>query len=94
VTIDGINFSDDPYDNPVMIDGYNCLVLTTSPTQITCRIVETVTEDDLRLVTGLAMVFLSTSEEAVRDIDTTWTFTAPTATVTSLTTSFDTDSNV
>ena len=32
ITIDGINFSDDPYDNPVQVDGYDCIVITTSPT--------------------------------------------------------------
>lgn len=43
VTIDGENFSDDPYDNPVKVGDNYCLVETTSPTQITCRIVETYT---------------------------------------------------
>ena len=37
---EGINFSYDPYDNPVQVDGYDCIVQTTSPTEITCRIVE------------------------------------------------------
>ena len=30
VTIDGINFSDDPYDNPVKVGDNWCLVQTTS----------------------------------------------------------------
>lgn len=42
LTIDGENFSDDPYDNPVKVGDNYCLVETTSPTQITCRIIETV----------------------------------------------------
>ena len=32
VTIDGINFSDDPLDNPVKVGDHYCLVQTTSPT--------------------------------------------------------------
>ena len=41
ITITGINFSDDKYDNPVQADGYDCFVLETSPTEITCRVGET-----------------------------------------------------
>lgn len=95
LTIDGINFSDDPYDNPVQVDGYDCLVETTSPTQITCRIIETATEDQVtHNPTGLALVFLSTSEEAQADVDTAWTFSSPAASVSSLTGSYDTTNNV
>ena len=61
VTIDGVNFSDDPLDNPVMVGGSWCNVLTTSATQITCRIAErTATEAS----TSELIVFLRTSEEA------------------------------
>ena len=38
VTIDGVNFSNDPLDNPVKVGDHWCLVQTTSPTQITCRV--------------------------------------------------------
>ena len=44
LTITGVNFSNDPLDNPVKI-GNNvltseyCLVMTSSPSQITCRVV-------------------------------------------------------
>lgn len=41
VTIDGVNFSDDPYDNPVKVGDYYCLVLETGASQIKCRIMET-----------------------------------------------------
>jgi hypothetical protein len=37
VTITGENFSDEPLDNPVTIGGHYCYVITTSPTEITCR---------------------------------------------------------
>jgi hypothetical protein len=43
VTIDGENFSDNPLDNPVKVGNNYCLVLTTSPTQITCRVMEAYT---------------------------------------------------
>ena len=41
VTIDGNNFSDDLYDNPVKVGNNWCLVQTTNPDQITCRVMET-----------------------------------------------------
>ncbi len=37
VTITGENFSNDPLDNPVKIGDHYCYVITTSPTEITCR---------------------------------------------------------
>lgn len=37
VTITGENFSNDPLDNPVKIGNNYCYVITTSPTEITCR---------------------------------------------------------
>jgi len=40
VTITGVNFSTDPLDNPVKVGPNYCLVLTSSATQITCRIVD------------------------------------------------------
>jgi hypothetical protein len=37
VTISGENFSDEPLDNPVKIGDDFCYVITSSPTEITCR---------------------------------------------------------
>lgn len=37
VTITGENFSNEPLDNPVKIGDNYCYVITSSPTQITCR---------------------------------------------------------
>lgn len=61
VTIDGVNFSDNPLDNPVKVGDNYCLVETTSASQITCRISETgvSTTSNAEL-----LVFLRTSEEA------------------------------
>ena len=41
ITITGVNFSNDKYDNPVKAGDYWCDVQTTNPTQITCRVRET-----------------------------------------------------
>ena len=61
ITIDGVNFSEDPLDNPVKVGDHYCLVETTSSTQITCRIVETglKTSESAEII-----VFLRTTEEA------------------------------
>ena len=45
VTIDGINFSDDPLDNPVMVGSYWCYVQSTNASQIKCRVGETGTDE-------------------------------------------------
>ena len=66
VTIDGVNFSDDLYDNPVKVGDTYCLVETTSPTQITCRVMATgLTASE----TTEVIVFLRTQEEAQSDVD-------------------------
>jgi hypothetical protein len=86
VTIDGINFSDDPMDNPVKIGDAYCLVLTSAPTQITCRVENTVEEAG----SALLLVFLKTSEEA--DCEGTlcdFTYKNPAHTVTTIETNFD-----
>ena len=89
MTINGINFSNDPYDNPVKIGNVYCLVQTSSPTQITCRVEEAVEEPQ----TELLIVFLKTSEEAIcEDEICNFTFKTPTHTVTDIQTSFDTES--
>ena len=85
VTITGVNFSNDPLDNPVKAGNSWCYVQTTSPTQITCRVAET---GLTAASSGPLSTFLRTSEEAVVDIDKTFTFATPSATVSSLTASF------
>lgn len=86
VTIEGINFSDDPYDNPVKIGNTYCLVQTTSSTTITCRISNTVEE----VSTSQVLVFLKTSEEAKCDGTTCdWSYVSPTHTITEITTAYD-----
>lgn len=61
VTITGENFSDNPLDNPVKIGANYCYVITTSPTEITCR---TDMLHDQMVNSELVLVFLKTSEEA------------------------------
>jgi hypothetical protein len=61
VTITGENFSDDPLDNPVKIGANYCYVITTSPTEITCR---TDMLHDQNTGSEMVLVFLKTSEEA------------------------------
>lgn len=91
LTISGVNFSNDKYDNPVQVDGYNCYVQTTSETEITCRIDETA--NDSPAPTGLVIVFLSTSEEAQSAIDNAWTWATPSGTVTGMSSAFDASLN-
>ena len=90
ITIGGINFSDDPLDNPVRVGDNWCLVQTSTPTEITCRVMETFAEETS---TALVLTFLRTSEEAVNNVDNTYEFATPVATVTSLTSAFDEASN-
>lgn len=61
VTITGENFSDEPLDNPVKIGNDYCYVITSSPTEITCRtdLLHGKVESN-----ELLLVFLKTSEEA------------------------------
>ena len=88
ITITGENFSNDPLDNPVKIGGNYCYVMTSSPTQITCK---------TDLLHGEAfgdeqlLVFLKTSEEALCGGVTGcfFTYTTPLASVVDVTTEFD-----
>jgi hypothetical protein len=91
LTITGINFSDDPYDNPVQVDGYDCFVLTTSTTEITCRIDETANDEPTS--TGIVVVFLSTSEEAQSEVDMLWNWASPAGSIETFTNGFDAESN-
>lgn len=61
LTITGENFSDNPLDNPVKIGNEYCYVITTSPTEITCR---TDLLTDQSVGDNIVIVFLKTSEEA------------------------------
>ncbi|TNV88229.1 hypothetical protein FGO68_gene13028 [Halteria grandinella] len=66
ITITGQVFSTDPQDNPVQVGDTDCLVESTTPTEIKCRTlardVEADVEEDL-------IVFLKTYEEAVCALD-------------------------
>lgn len=90
ITIEGVNFSDDALDNPVKVGDYWCFVQTSTPTEITCRVMETYAED---ISTVKVLTFLRTSEEAVNLIDNTFEFYEPLATITDLTNAFDTATN-
>jgi hypothetical protein len=61
VTITGENFSYDPLDNPVKIGDDYCYVITSTPSQITCRTNQLVGKAE---ESDLLLVFLKTSEEA------------------------------
>ena len=92
ITIDGYHFSDDYQDNPIRIGYTDCLVESTSPTQIKCR-----TEPRIQETTGVEdfIVFLKTYEEAVCGFGVgmcTYTWT-DTATVTSYSVAFDPTEN-
>lgn len=90
ITIDGVNFSDDPLDNPVKVGNNYCLVQTTSSSQITCRVMETGTSQPSS--TNI-LVFLRTSEEAQNDGSDAFEFVTPLETITSVTNSFDSSLN-
>lgn len=62
ITITGYVFGTDPTDNPVQVGDTDCLVETTSPTEITCR---TLARDTPADVQEDLIVFLKTYEEAV-----------------------------
>jgi hypothetical protein len=62
ITINGIDFSYTPTDNPVLVGSTDCDVITSSPTKITCR---TQLRDSPIEDTEDLSVFLGTSEEAV-----------------------------
>jgi hypothetical protein len=86
VTITGVNFSTDPYDNPVKVGNDWCYVQTTSATEITCRIGErTATEAS----TAELIVFLRTSYEATTDVARTFSYEAPVGNITAMTNVFD-----
>jgi hypothetical protein len=70
LTIQGTNFGAVYTDNPVSIvyngalGATSCFVQTTSATQITCRVDETINRTESVSTLGTVVVFLRTSEEA------------------------------
>lgn len=57
MTIDGVNLSNDPLDNPVKVGNNWCYIISTNATQITCRVAETLTSE---ISIGQVLVFLRT----------------------------------
>jgi len=90
MTIGGVNFSNDKYDNPVKVGDYWCLVQTTSPTEITCRIMETFATE---ISTVNTLVFLRTSEEAKAVANNIFDFTEPLSAMTAMDNAFDATTN-
>lgn len=88
VTITGENFSDEPLDNPVKIGDNYCYVITTSPTEITCR---TDLLTDQNTGDNIVLVFLKTSEEAatLTGEDFMFTYQTPSAEITDIQVAFD-----
>lgn len=66
ITIDGYHFSAEATDNPVRIGYTDCIVESTSETQITCRTLPSMDQVDQEQD---LVVFLKTYEEAVCEID-------------------------
>lgn len=93
LTITGENFSDDPLDNPVTVDGYYCYVLTSSPTEITCKVDEPLTASRGGINDELVIVYLAASEEATWQVDNSWTWTPPPAEILCQTSEFDSGIN-
>lgn len=87
LTITGINFSTDPLDNPVKVGSNYCNVITSTPTQITCRIADVATPTALSGQNVL--VFLKTSEEATCIGTCLFDYVTPSATTTSIASAFD-----
>jgi hypothetical protein len=91
VTITGENFSNDARDNAVMIGDALCLVETSAPQEIVCRIAHrTVTEDfSLYPANAPVSVFLKLGETAKCPSGCTFTFEEPAATVNSFMDTYD-----
>lgn len=89
ITITGENFSDDGLDNPVTIGDDDCYVITSTPTEITCR---TDLHSDKAAGDELFVVFLKTSEEAFNapdGEDIMFTYAEPNVELTDLYVAFD-----
>jgi len=87
ITITGENFSDDPLDNPVQIDGKDCAIESSSSTEIKCRTPAPSSSSDS---THSVLVFLKATEEAVCSGTCDFTYTSSkTPALSSQTISFD-----
>lgn len=86
MTIKGRNFSTDPSDNAVKMGAAKCIVESSTPTEIKCRIEKTTQEELLSVKT---LVFLKTSEEAPCSGPCDFTWYAPTAVVNSVASAYD-----
>jgi hypothetical protein len=87
VTITGENFSDNALDNPVWIGDSDCLVQSTSATEIVCKIEhrDAITDFSDYPKEGPVSVFLRLGETAACGTDScTFTFEEPKAEVTSI----------
>jgi hypothetical protein len=107
LTISGINFSDDPLDNHVTVDGRACLVVTTNENTITCRTTrepatsrrlqsfEDLIDESIMVSDGKIVVYLSTSEEAQWNtgVDNSWTFVDPVGKILTVLTGADASMN-
>jgi len=91
LTITGHTFSDDPTDNAVEIGGINCDILSTSEFEIKCR---TPMRAQPTAETKSVIVFLKTSEEAVWDVSSDYTWTDTTAELQSITIAFNSGTGV
>jgi hypothetical protein len=91
VTITGENFSNDARDNAVMIGDALCLVETSAPQQIVCRIEHRTVTDDFSLypATAPVSVFLKLGETAQCPSGCTFDFEEPAATVNSFMDTYD-----
>mmetsp|Transcript_45175 Transcript_45175/g.61261 ORF Transcript_45175/g.61261 Transcript_45175/m.61261 type:complete len:106 (+) Transcript_45175:3355-3672(+) len=93
MTITGTNFSNDNIqDNPVKVGDNYCYLISTSATEIVCRIDSF---SELTVGENEVVVFLMTSEEAVCATETgtcMFTVNEPAATVTNISTEYQTDS--
>ena len=87
VTITGTNFSIDPLDNPVKVGPNYCNVITSTTTQITCRIVDIVAP--VALEKQVVLVFLKASEEAKCVGTCLFDYVTPGATTTGIAAAFD-----
>ena len=94
VTIDGINFSDDAYDNPVKVGDNYCLVESTSANEIKCRIA---IRKPTVVSTAEVIVFAKTYEEMECRINggngCTFDYQASNTSVLGISTSFDSPTN-
>ena len=97
--IDGANFSEDPTEHPVLVDGYECTIISITSEKIICRIVELATIDPVPTSTGLIIVNAVTTEEASISgspgcgespaVDMSWTWADPLCSTTGLSVAFD-----